>query len=365
MLTAEWPNLIITLLEQEKELVWVVLLDTQGSTPRHAGASMLVRPNGSTVGSVGGGPLEAYAREQALRVLEDKRSRVDQFVLAASSEQAPGETSALPERLDMTCGGSGSLLFAYLSAQSPTWISALKDAEVATRTGQKAWLVLSLPPADAETNAEPDLVGLLCPEQKPPTSLTMPKDLLQATLEAVADATEHAPVVASKEGRRLIALPTSSKERLYIFGAGHCAQPLALLAHMVGFSVTVIDDRPEFATSDRFPSADHVVVCSSFSQAFADLAVDKNTYIVVMTRGHHHDKTVLAQALKTPACYVGMMGSKKKVAEIYRQLEAEGVSLEALRQVHAPVGLEIGADTPEEIAVSIAAELIKHRHERA
>jgi xanthine dehydrogenase accessory factor len=123
----------------------------------------------------------------------------------------------------------------------------------------------------------------------------------------------------------------------------------------------VLDDRPEFASSERFPRAEQIKVIPSFPQAFEGLEIDRDGYVVIVTRGHLHDKTVLEQALKTDAGYIGMIGSRRKRDLIYRELLTKGFSQAELGRVHAPIGLAIGAETPEEIAVSIVAELIQVR----
>jgi xanthine dehydrogenase accessory factor len=130
---------------------------------------------------------------------------------------------------------------------------------------------------------------------------------------------------------------------------------------MAGFRVEVLDDRAEFARSDRFPEASGVHVLPSFYQAMTGFPIDSAAHIVIVTRGHLHDKTVLAQALKTPADYIGMIGSRRKRDTIYKELRKEGFSDADLARVHCPIGLDIGAETPEEIAVSIVAEMISVR----
>jgi xanthine dehydrogenase accessory factor len=128
----------------------------------------------------------------------------------------------------------------------------------------------------------------------------------------------------------------------------------------VGFKVVVIDDRPEFADPEKFPKAEDVHYYS-FDSVMERLPVDGSSYVVIMTRGHSHDKTVLAQALKSPAGYIGMIGSRRKISIIFGKLLEQGFTQEQLDRVHSPIGIDIGAETPEEIAVSIIAELIKVR----
>jgi xanthine dehydrogenase accessory factor len=153
------------------------------------------------------------------------------------------------------------------------------------------------------------------------------------------------------------------EETVYLFGAGHVSRETAMLASRIGFETVVLDDRPEFANRERFPEADEIHVLSSYEQAMDNLVIDSRGYIVILTRGHLHDKTVLGQAVTTPARYVGMIGSRKKRDAIFRALAAEGISQNDLARVHSPIGLSIGAETPAEIAVSITAELIRVRRQ--
>ncbi|MBU2578258.1 XdhC family protein, partial [Patescibacteria group bacterium] len=145
-----------------------------------------------------------------------------------------------------------------------------------------------------------------------------------------------------------------------IFGAGHISTFLSPLAKRVGFSVVVIDDRGEFANTERFPDADEIMV-EPLSQSFDRIAVTPSSYIAIITRGHIHDHAVLKEALKQKPAYIGMIGSKRKREIIYQALIKEGTPKETLQKVHSPIGLAIGAETPEEIAVSIVAELIQER----
>ncbi|MGD0917389.1 MAG: XdhC family protein, partial [Thermodesulfobacteriota bacterium] len=156
--------------------------------------------------------------------------------------------------------------------------------------------------------------------------------------------------------------PIFSEPTVYIFGAGHVSQQLAPLAKGVHFKVVVIDDREIFANRERFPEADDVIV-SEFEKCFDQLNIDDSSYVVIVTRGHLYDGLVLEQAVRTDAHYIGMIGSKKKIRTLYQNLMEKGVSREKLNKVHAPIGLEINSETPEEIAVSIVAELIKVRAE--
>ena len=154
--------------------------------------------------------------------------------------------------------------------------------------------------------------------------------------------------------------PVLPLAELYIFGAGHVAASLYRVAGMAGFDVTVIDDREAYASRERFPEAQEVIA-EDFDKAMARLVPSESSYIVIVTRGHRDDMRVLRWAVKTPARYVGMIGSKRKTIGIFKELQKEGSPAHLFDRVHAPVGLDIGAITPEEIAVSITAELIAKR----
>jgi xanthine dehydrogenase accessory factor len=154
--------------------------------------------------------------------------------------------------------------------------------------------------------------------------------------------------------------PVLPPAELYIFGAGHVAASLYKVARIAGFDITVVDDRETYANRERFPEAQQVIA-DDFDKATARLTPSESSYIVIVTRGHRDDMRVLRWAVQTPARYVGMIGSERKTITIFKELQQEGIPTQLFDRVHAPVGLDIGAVTPEEIAVSITAELIAKR----
>ena len=147
---------------------------------------------------------------------------------------------------------------------------------------------------------------------------------------------------------------------LVVVGGGHVGKALSVIGDLCGFSVTVIDDRPEYANAERFPEADKVIR-GRFDEVLRDLPVDRSTYIVCVTRGHKHDETSLRQVVGKPAAYIGMIGSRRRVSAVLQHLVEEGADPEAVARVRTPIGLDIGAETPEEIAVAIMAEVIQVR----
>ncbi|MFZ5633308.1 MAG: XdhC family protein [Bacillota bacterium] len=158
----------------------------------------------------------------------------------------------------------------------------------------------------------------------------------------------------------LMVEPYLLPSELIILGGGHIALPLVKLGKLLGYRVAVIDDRPEFASGARFPEADRVV-CRSFDDIMKNLTPGPRSSVIIVTRGHRHDLDCLRQMLEYPLAYLGMIGSRRKIHAVRRQLIEEGFAEERIDRVHMPIGLDIGAQTPEEIAVSIAAELVRER----
>lgn len=231
------------------------VISAQGSTPRKAGAKMLVKKDGTVVGTIGGGYVEQRAQEKAIEVMNSGEAQIMHFDLSGA-EKEPA----------MICGGNMDIF------------------------------------------VEPIL----------------PKDTL------------------------------------YLFGAGHVAQSTAPIAKILGFQLIVIDPRSDYNNSHRFPNADSLIV-EEYESVFSTLNVVEGSYIVICTTGHVFDEQCLEFSLGTKAKYIGMIGSQKKVKDVRERLEKKGVSPQKLDSVYTPIGLNIGAETPEEIAVSIMAEIIKVR----
>jgi xanthine dehydrogenase accessory factor len=171
---------------------------------------------------------------------------------------------------------------------------------------------------------------------------------------------------ATKEGlicggiMQILIEPIMSQPTVYIFGAGHIGFAISKIASMTGFKIVVIDDRPAYANSERFPEADEFFIDDP-ATIVPNLGINKNSYLIIACRGHLDDQRVLEQAINTPATYIGMLGSKKKNKTVFSNLKAKGIPQEMLDIVHAPIGLPIATETPEEIAVSIMAEIIDCR----
>ena len=316
---------VCSLLGQGETLALVTVVASTGSTPRSSGAKMAVRSDGSIIGTVGGGLAEAMACKKgaALIGLGD----------AAAEKLFVDMTQELAANSDMICGGGLTML---LETVEPSGPCAAAYAEVDELMRKGVCSVLSTRFEETDT-------------LRAVNHIVLKEDGGNET------------VFEEREMDVLLAESMVPPAPLYIFGAGHVSLFTARVAAMVGFRTVVLDDRADFANRERFPEADEVVVLDSLEHAFDGLDVGEDAFIVVVTRGHLHDRNVLAGALRTPAKYVGMIGSKKKRDKIYDSLMEDGFTQADIDRCHSPIGLTIGAQTPEEIAVSINAELIQAR----
>jgi xanthine dehydrogenase accessory factor len=242
----------------------------------------------------------------------------------------------------------------------------------AVRGSQPLALVTLIEPADGDNHVparallrpNADSAGL--PVELPPRAIVQLGEMVSSAVPALVEieppgvlrTTTH----LSDKAPQLFVDPLPGAQRLIIVGAGHVGQALADLGAMLGFHVVVIDDRAAFANRERFPNAAEIIV-RPFEKAIDSLKLDRNSYIVMVTRGHAFDEISLRTALKQKPGYVGMIGSRRRVRATLERIEADGVDRSVLEQVHAPIGLDIGAETPEEIAVSIMAEVIRERRQ--
>jgi len=330
------------ILNAGEDLVLVTVSGKSGSAPRLAGARMIVRSDGRIAGTIGGGLVEAMAMEEAKKAFSHRSSLRKNFDLS-------NDDAAVT---DMICGGNMEIYLEHIQADAEN--RALFTALLAALdNGRRVTLVSRLSGKDRSNPA-----FLL--DHKGRLSAGRASDSLLAAVNKIRSSTS-APTVIVDDGAEYLVSYFSISGALFLAGAGHVAVCTAEAAARVGFRVIVMDDREEFANGDRFPTSDEIRVLPSFADCFSNYAINHDSYLVIVTRGHMHDQSVLRQALATGAGYVGMIGSRKKRDTIYNNLLAEGISQAQLDRVFCPIGLSIEADTPEEIAVSIVAELIQQR----
>lgn len=333
-----------------KDFVLATILAVHGSSPRHSGTRFLVREDGSIVGTIGGGRFESDVQRFALKVLEERTSHRVSFSFRGQDAQST----------DMICGGDAEVLIEFVGADDKEKRAVFTAVHKATlnRTNGLLFTLVSIPP-----DAAGEVKHLLVDRQ---IGRVGGFNGEEAALACIPDLRLLKPSqLLSSPGWEFPVLLEWLRTRgtVYIFGAGHVGERVAQLAGVVDFSVVVIDDRAEFADPARMPDADRILV-TEFPGCMANLAVDEDSYIVIVTRGHAHDRTVLSQALRTPAGYIGMIGSRRKTKLIFDSLLADGFSQADLDRVRAPIGLPIGGETPQEIAVSILAEMIQVRSEK-
>jgi xanthine dehydrogenase accessory factor len=290
------------------------LTGVQGSAPQKPGARLLVFPDGKTLGTVGGGCLEMETRRRALLALHSNLP--DAFTLRLDDDFGWDD--------GLICGGYASLtLCADPSLFAPAYkeaLGALERDERVTLATDLATGAAHIPPSPVPHGGESEALRGTC----------------------FVETLKPAP-------------------RLYVLGCGHVGAALVPLAAGLGFTVTAIDDRIEYASAEKLPSA-HEVLCDDLVQLARTLPTNDDTYWVIVTRGHRNDGRVLSEVLKRRFGFVGMIGSRRKVRLVKEGLRAESICDEAtLDRLHAPIGLDIGGVTPQEIALSIAAQLVSVR----
>ena len=336
---------VADLLSSRERLALCSILRLAGSGPRRAGAKMLVREGERSEGTVGGGVLELKAAAWAREALGTGQAVCRTFAL--DLQQASDE--------GMTCGGEVEVLVEFLDGAVP----AVRDffaqvAHLLTR-GERGCLTVAISrDGDAIATDRFLVAGGRSVVSLSNTGHALPEGLLHGPAPATPHLVGHGTV-------RYFVEPLAPPVTVYIFGGGHIGACLVPLCHLLGFRTVVVDDRAEFASRDRFLLADKLVAAPSFERVLDDLPIGAGSYLVIVTRGHGGDQAILRQALRRRPDYLGMIGSVRKRGLIFEQLAREGFTPDDLSRVHCPVGLPIRAETPEEIAVSIVAELIATR----
>jgi xanthine dehydrogenase accessory factor len=334
------------LLEKGQPFVLATIISHSGSTPRTSGSKMIITADGCGVGTIGGGLLEAGVMSRAVELIEGGQSAIMPFDLSTDTV----------DTMDMICGGQAEVLLDCVSSTEVNrtvfdrWRRMLDE-------GLKGALLTIV--SESENKVGSIAHGLATNAGVLVGDLSLP-DMEREKVLVLATELSAVRTLAFK-GFFVVVEPTLTVCTAYLFGAGHVARSTAAVAAMVGFRVSVADDRDEYANRERFNDASEIRVLGHFGNAFSGLSIGREDLVVILTRGHLHDKSVLAQALNTDAGYIGMIGSRKKRNAIYAALLKEGFAQADIDRVHSPIGLSIGAETPEEIAVSIVAEMIRHR----
>lgn len=305
-------------LKMGKPCLLATIIASTGSTPRSSGAYMVVGEAGRICGTIGGGSLEYNVILQGQEQIARQKNFIYEYTLTM-------EGSA---ELGMICGGTCTILYQYLSTDD---LPLIQDVLGIIESKEQYWLLL------------PVLEGKL--------------QILQGASEIQGNG------LIELNSTRYYAERFNFDGKVYIFGGGHLAQEVVPVLSHLGFRCVVLDDREEFSKPELFSGAEDVL-CVDFKDLAKAVQLTENDYVAVMTRGHLHDADVERFVLKTPAYYIGVVGSRRKAKLTRETLRGEGFAEEQLDRIITPIGLEIGSETPAEIAISIAAQLIQVRANR-
>ena len=317
-------------LDAGEETVLCTILASSGSSPRGAGAKMAVFADGSTEGTIGGGAVERNALLKGVEILKGGTAGLHAFTLHPAQVNDIG----------MICGGEVTVYFQRFTPGCPERATlekllALLDEDC------NAWLFMRLEQGQVAQFS-------VYEEQELPAQH---KDLFLTK------------AVYSQGEPTYYTEPVMRRGTVYVFGGGHVGRALVPVLAGLDFRVTVYDNRPDFAKAENFPGASRVL-CGDYASFGDQIHLHRDDYVVIMTPGHQGDYEVLEQALRCAPSYVGCIGSRTKIAKTRARLLAAGIPQQVIDTVHAPIGLPIQAQTPAEIAISIAAELILHRQTR-
>ena len=339
----------VNLLSDGQPCVLATVVRTQGSTPQKSGAMLLVREDGTGVGTLGGGCVEGDIWFAAREILHNHGG--PEFKNYYLNED-------IAARDGLVCGGTmyfylepfwegtdfleigAQVLEAYEGGDAVALATVVNVTAGATNLGAKLLLRL-----------DGSVAGSLGSSQLDEKATAVGERVAQ--VGAVENFTTDDGIEVFVEG-------FTTPPTLVMVGGGHVGKATADLAHTLGYRVFVVDDRPEFANEERYPYAEQTLV-TGYAGWADHLSVNVNSYVVVATRGHRYDDMALESALSTKARYIGLLGSRRKTLMIYQRLLQQGIPLERLEQVRAPIGLDIGGLTPEELAVSVMSEIIMVR----
>ena len=332
-------NLIKENMQQGRDVMLVSIIGNSGSAPRGSGAHMLVGAEGRIHGTIGGGAVEFHALNLAAEALSASKSIVKSYRLNKNQI----------EDIGMVCGGDVRVYFQYIAADDVDMPSLCDLGLELLDLDEDIWMIFSFESDDSwKMGFFSHKRGLM--------RLDIP---MEGLIPRLANKSE--PFTFAEQNYYIE--PINRAGRVLIFGGGHVSQELApLLAHL-DFRCVVIEDRPEFADKDLFPGVADTYV-HDFEQVVEHFGINANDYVVIMTRGHANDYEILVQVLRGDTAYTGVIGSRVKIKVSTEKLLADGISLDKINTVYWPIGLEILAETPAEIAVSVAGEMLRVRGER-
>jgi xanthine dehydrogenase accessory factor len=337
-------------LSSNNEFVVASVVKTSGSTPQKPGSKLLVRKDGTTVGTLGGGCVEGDIWFAAKEILVNgDNAKYQDYILNEDLAASDG----------LVCGGTMYFLIDPYRSESSDLNKQILSEVTKAYSGEFSMVLATIVNSADESKIgqkiiikeSGELIGNLSDE----------KLITRIVQEAPKLISFGSSIHIEEESTQLFVEGITTEPAVLVAGGGHVGKAIAPIASNSGFKVWIVDDREDFANEERFPEAEKIVN-GNFEKAFDELPIRKNTFIVIATRGHNFDDVVLENALKTEAKYVALLGSKRKAILIYESLLRKGIPEERLKEVRSPAGLSIGARTPNEIAVSIVAEMIGFRN---
>jgi xanthine dehydrogenase accessory factor len=346
-------SILLDELEKDIPLAIATIVETTGSTPQVQGASAIFSLNGLVAGTLGGGSMEAEAQEKAWQAINEKISILYESDLNATISE---DESAI-------CGGKAVIL---IDAFPERHLKVFRNINYSLKKRQPGVLATFISEGKTEIVRywiEENLID----ESSLAPSLLKYREELKKCLEGnicYYQRIKKDPGIENNARYNLFFEPLIPGPHLIIAGAGHIGKAVTHLASLLGFEVTVIDDRPEYCNNENLPDADHLII-DDIGKALHELPKPADTYIVIVTRGHKNDENVLRQCLNEDVAYIGMIGSRRKIRLMREKFLDEGWATPSqLDRVHAPIGIEIGSRTIQEIAVSICAQLILVRNQK-
>jgi len=323
--------------DRKEPFALVAVVEKIGSGPVSPDSRMAVSYD-DLIGTVGGGVLEARAREKAISCLKNGKTEIIHFILREDGN------------VDLICGGEVKLLIKPFLPENPDY-ELIEKAIKHLKQEKEVCMAYFISPTE----------GTYIYTDSSEEYANISGDLVLRARELCHETLKNKKSRYITDGELSVFFEViTHRPRLVLFGGGHVSYYLSKIASLNGFSITVIDDRPEYANMDRFPEAERVI-SGEYEDISGNLNFNDNTYVVIQTRSHEIDRKILRKIIDSDAKYIGMIGSRRKVNLIFKSLREEGVSEDLLQKVRAPVGLDIGSETPPEIAVSIMAQIIMER----
>ena len=336
------------LIESAEVGAYCTVVETKGSTPQKPGAKLLILPDLRNIGTLGGGCVEAEARRQAIGLMQDGKPRLLEFQLDSDYGWDDG----------LICGGNMKIFIDLPRTRA--------EAEMFTRlqelNAKKVPLMCATVVQSEQQNIDVGMKMIFATNGE--RIGTLGNSVLEADVESQVSGIlekNRADIFQQNDTTSIFLEPLQPRPTLLIAGAGHVGQALCHLGNWLDFDIVIVDDRADFASTERLPEADDIII-GDIAEELRKYPINHLTYVVIVTRGHQNDESALHSVVESDARYIGLIGSRRKIKLIFDDLLEVGIPAEKLQRVYAPIGLDINSKTVPEIAVSIVSQLIQVRN---